>query len=299
MAALGGLVVAAAAAVREILTTPRDWALDALGWAAVVQAAQVVMLAWAWQRLGRTYWRDAPRGIAMRSFIAGWAARYVPGPPTGPAGKFLALREAGMPAGRIGVLLWVEQALQLGASLAVPALLLVPALGRLWLPAMLLGLGLATVIAMAGAQPRAVGWVARRLGVRKGAGAWPTPADAAISFAGMAGATALAGLAFHVTAVVVSDWPLGRWEEGMLAFAVASLVGYLAPFAPAGAGVRESVLVAMLGGRMGPGDALVAAVAARATAVVVDLALVGGYYGVARLPVGWRLRLAAHWNRRE
>ncbi len=299
-AALCGLALAVVAAVREVVLTPRTWALDALAWAAVVQAAQVAVLAWAWNRLGRASWAEAPAGTAMRSFAAGWVARYVPGPPTGPAGKFLALREASLPADRIGVLLWMEQALQLGAAVVVPALLVVPALGREWLPAALAGLVVGLAVALGGARPATVRWVARRLG-RRGGGpeGWVAPADAGAAFVGMATATLLAGLAFHITAVVVSDWPLGRWVEGTLAFCVASLIGYLAPFAPAGAGVRESVLVAVLGSQVGSANALVAAVAARATAVVVDGAFVGGYYGAMRLPAPWRLLLAAPWNKRE
>jgi uncharacterized membrane protein YbhN (UPF0104 family) len=57
------------------------------------------------------------------------------------------------------------------------------------------------------------------------------------------------------------------------AFALAWLVGLVAVYAPGGIGVREAVLVALLAGRIGTTDALLAATASRGVLTLCDLAL--------------------------
>ncbi|WP_373324362.1 hypothetical protein [Tepidiforma flava] len=79
-------------------------------------AAQVVLLAAGWRAIGRSHWPPGERWTWLRSFAHGWAARYVPGPPTGPAGKYLALRDAGMTVPAAAALLWVDQVLSLAAG---------------------------------------------------------------------------------------------------------------------------------------------------------------------------------------
>jgi len=68
--------------------------------------------------------------------------------------------------------------------------------------------------------------------------------------------------------------------EGVPAYPAAYVAGYVALFAPAGAGVREGVLVAFLGPILGAGAAVVALLARLWTTVVEllpALALAGGY----------------------
>ena len=59
------------------------------------------------------------------------------------------------------------------------------------------------------------------------------------------------------------------------AFAIAWLAGLLAVYAPGGLGVRETVLVALLSGRVGAADALVVAAASRLILILVDVVLAG------------------------
>jgi uncharacterized membrane protein YbhN (UPF0104 family) len=59
----------------------------------------------------------------------------------------------------------------------------------------------------------------------------------------------------------------------MGAFAVAWLAGLVAIYAPGGLGVREAVLVALLGGRIGAANALVVAAASRLMLILVDVLL--------------------------
>lgn len=55
------------------------------------------------------------------------------------------------------------------------------------------------------------------------------------------------------------------------AFALGYVAGFVAPFAPAGLGVREGVLVALLGPAIGVGEAIVTAALSRLVYVVADL----------------------------
>jgi hypothetical protein len=291
-----GLALAAAVVIagREIWRNHEGWAVDALGWAALLYGAQVAMLAVGWHWLGEGTWPGRGRRVWLRAFVHGWVARYLPGPPTGPAGKYLALRDAGAEAPAIAALLWVEQVLQLAASIAVPAALVLPAFGPGWWWASAGGLAAAAALALGGAQPGLVRRLSGRFGPRgERSGVSVAPGTALLSFGAMAAAALLAGLAFHVVAVVVSPWPLSRWEEGVAVFALASLAGYVTPFAPSGAGVRESVIVALLGGELGAATALTVAVVARATAVLVDAVVAASYFGAGRIGRGLARRASA------
>jgi glycosyltransferase 2 family protein len=81
----------------------------------------------------------------------------------------------------------------------------------------------------------------------------------------------LIGASFWMTArafvpVSPSDLPLYTG-----AFAAAWIVGLIAIYAPGGIGVREAILVAILGSRIGSAEALVVAAASRAVFTVADL----------------------------
>jgi uncharacterized membrane protein YbhN (UPF0104 family) len=79
--------------------------------------------------------------------------------------------------------------------------------------------------------------------------------------------------------------------EGVPAFPAAYLAGYVALFAPAGAGIREGVLVALLGPIMGAGAAVVALVARLWTTVVEllpALVLASGYMRTSKKGGGER-----------
>ncbi len=88
---------------------------------------------------------------------------------------------------------------------------------------------------------------------------------------------ALAGWSFNGLMVYVLMRPLAGHPQGTLlvsvgAFSLSWAVGFLAVFAPAGAGVREAVMVAVLGAATTPATALTVALLCRALAVVADAA---------------------------
>jgi len=70
------------------------------------------------------------------------------------------------------------------------------------------------------------------------------------------------------------------------AFAAAYVLGYVALFAPAGLGVREGFLVAFLAPTLGPGGAVLTAVAARVWTTLVEVIPAGAFWlaGFGRRP---------------
>lgn len=294
------LAGASVLAVRQVVRVHEGWALDALGWAALLMVAQVAAMAAGWAALGSGWWAGLERGAAVRSFAAGWASRYVPGPPTGPAGKLVVLRASGMRTEQVVAMLWVDQVTGLSAAVAVPSLLALTDSDGPWRWLAPGGLAAAGCTLALATRPRLVRRLSRWLGRGLTPGAAPAPGATGAAFTAYLLGGLLAAAAFHVTAVVVSPWPGSGWDDAMLAFSFASLVGFLTPFAPSGAGVRETVIVALLGGTIGATEALTAAVVARATAVAVDGALLAGYWLTVRLPAGRlaRARRATASNRR-
>jgi glycosyltransferase 2 family protein len=98
-----------------------------------------------------------------------------------------------------------------------------------------------------------------------------------ISYRGLARTMvwALAGWSVNGLMVYVLMRQLAGHPQGLLlvsvgAYSLSWAVGFLAVFAPAGAGVREAVMVAVLGARTTPATALTVALLCRAFSVVAD-----------------------------
>jgi glycosyltransferase 2 family protein len=103
------------------------------------------------------------------------------------------------------------------------------------------------------------------------------PLEQGVSFAGLARtiAWAIASWAFNGLTIYVLMRQLAGHPQGTLlvsvgAYALSWTAGFLAVFAPAGAGVREAVMVAVLSTRTTTGIALTIALVTRATAVLCD-----------------------------
>jgi glycosyltransferase 2 family protein len=98
-----------------------------------------------------------------------------------------------------------------------------------------------------------------------------------VSFAGLARTIAWAiaswtfnGLTIYVLMRQLAGHPQGTLLVSVGAYALSWTAGFLAVFAPAGAGVREAVMVAVLGTRTTTAIALTIALVTRATAVLCD-----------------------------
>lgn len=264
--AAGG-VLAGAAVLLCALAVARQWdevrSLD-LRWspgpAAGAVAAVVVAnltLAWAWGWLVRRLGADLPWGPAMRVWWTGQLGRYLPtGLGSVPARVVLGRRE-GVPARVLAVATGAEPATIVAVCAGVAGLLLPAPLAAVAVPSALAGATALLVVVARVTGPARLSWTAaagftglqagqvlvRALGFSWLLGlAAPTAAMAAVPLATVAGAV---GLAY--------------------------LVGFLAVFAPGGAGVREAVLVATLAAPVGVAPAAAAAVAWRLLELAVEL----------------------------
>jgi len=188
-------------------------------------------------------------------FFQAQLGKYVPGSVWQYAGRTASAAAEGVPArvcaGSIGI--------ELGSSALAAgtlALLLVGWLGALGLVAAAIVLG-AIVARPGGRMLETRSWI--------GAGleawlfylaVWP-----------------LLGLGFWLCASAVTPTPSRDIPYFAASFAVAWLAGLVAVYAPGGIGVREAVLVALLAGRIGAAEALLAATASRGILTLADLAL--------------------------
>lgn len=270
--------VAAVTAAGQVDDRRGGWALAPLGYVVALCFAQVALLASAWTVILRRV-SSSPVGAAAgaRSFLLGWLSRYLPGPPTGPAGKYLATCRAGYPPGEVSAALFYEQVLQLGATAAVPALTFPFLFGARWLWLVPIAAALTAAGAVLAVQPaviRRLGRLAGRAGMRSAADVRPLPLRLLI-LPGLLtlAASFLPALAFHLVAWTVTPWPLDDVGSAVFIFGLASFVGFVIPFLPSGAGAREAVIVGLMAASIGHAGAISSAVVARAVGVLLDAAI--------------------------
>lgn len=277
-------LVAVAFGVRYLVGTgvdARDIGISTLPLLAMLFVVQLAALMAAWGMLLRDTVRTPPGfRVTFASFVLGWLSRYLPGPPVGPAGKLLVARHAGIPGHAAGTALAHEQLLQLAAAVLLPSITAGFFLGAEWQvwtgPLALAMVAVGVLGIRSGAIARLSAWVGIRLGVQTELVNVAAKPRAVIPFLLLMLAAIASGLIFHVAAVQLSGWDGSRVGASLCIFGIASLAGYIAPFAPSGAGVREAALVALLGPTIGPTEALGVAVAVRALAVMFDGVLLAG-----------------------
>jgi len=218
---------------------------------------------------------------SLRVFFTANLGRYLPGKLWQIAGLAYLARGEGVPGGTATAAAVLGQAFSLaGATLLGAGVLLQsgrgPAFGGGWVAAVLL------VLLLGATFPGILKlllplWF--RLARQKIPGGFRPDAGFGVRWMGLyAIGWALQGVAFWI--LVRSLGFQLTLMEGVPAFPAAYVVGYVALFAPAGVGIREGVLVALLGPVLGAGAAVVA-LAARLWTTIVELLpalpLAGGY----------------------
>lgn len=93
----------------------------------------------------------------------------------------------------------------------------------------------------------------------------------------------LYGVAFWSTGRALFAVPTSALARYMGVFALAWLAGLVAVFAPGGIGVREAVIVALLGSRLGEANAIVLAATSRIVLTAIDLVAGAVAFGVPAL----------------
>ena len=250
----------------------------------------IVAYGLVWPLLLRALGAPVP-GDALAIFLQSQLGKYIPGGVWHYAGRVALARARGVPA-RLGVAsLGVEIAASATAAAIVAAFVLHVLVA---LPlAILVGLVVATPRLVPGLSGRVTGLAARLVGrVYPAAGVDVRPA-----FGALPHATALYlpvfvvyGIAFWLTGRAFVPIPASDFVYYSAVFALGWLTGMVVVFAPGGIGVREAVLVAFLGPKVGHGEAIVIAGTSRVLLTSADVVAGTAAIGLAR----WRaLRPAA------
>ena len=227
-----------------------------------------------------------PLGRLTKVFVYSWIGRYVPGKVAYVLGRFYLGRSVGLSSTALVGSIAYENVLLVAAASAFATITLVPALAvqsENFLPYLALpAIALAGVIAL---HPRVLGRVLpvvlRLLGRESTEVDWLLPVpEMAKLVAFYFGAFSLNGLGFYLLIVSLTSYSPGHLPLAMGAFTLAGVIGMISLFAPAGLGVREGVLVAVLQFTMPVEVAILVALAARGWATVIDLLLVGGCFAV-------------------
>jgi len=229
------------------------------------------------------------RGLGWRVLLAAtWIpplGKYVPGKVASVAWAVWLLHDRQVPGSAVlrAVFFQTGLSVMIGLVMAIPLMIWQPAglpLAIAWLgAAALLALGLAVL------HPRVflaannlVLRVLRRPPVED-----TLSAQAYLGAAGtIFGQILLQGLAMWLLAEAFAEVSAGDIPLFISATSLANTVGFLAIFAPAGLGVREGLLLVVLGPAIGPGPAAILAAAMRLIQVLLDVVMAGAGYGLLR-----------------
>ena len=269
------------------LESPR--VLAAVGVAALIYALIIPISAWAWSRLLAR--QGEAWGVARLAGLMGimQLAKYIPGNVAQHASRAALALRAGMGGRALAVTVVQETVLATAASLMVglPALALsAPGLTQIpegaRVPMLVAGVLLAVAVLVLGSvtvSPAQLAdhhsrW-ARALG---GAGGLPGPATTL---------PAIAAYMVNYVVIGIGLWLVAR-SAGLplqvdlalvtAAFSLAWLLGFLAPGAPAGLGVREGIMLILLAGAAPDPHLLLFVMLARAVTLLGDgVCFVGGW----------------------
>jgi glycosyltransferase 2 family protein len=261
-----------------------DWAqvTDAAGqlrpgWVALsllFAVAGLLTASLVWQALLADLGSPLPLRVAARTLLVGQLGKYVPGSVFAVLAQTEMVSRHEVPRSRaaLAALLQLALSVAVGAAVAVAALPVLTTAPELrWAALALLAV---TVVALAPPVLRRLLDLALRLARRP-------PLARTISSRGL-----LRALGWQLAAWVLLGlhiWALGRGldAEGHLlavavgSFALAWVAGFLVVVTPAGAGVREAVLIAALTPVLGAGPAVVVSLVSRGLMTVGDVVAAG------------------------
>lgn len=227
-----------------------------LGVLALVYAASNLLLALAWWHLLAKLCVEASLGWALRAYAVSQLAKYVPGN----VFQFAGRQAIGVAAGISNSPLAKSTALEIVFLLVCGSLFAPLILPLLWRQP---GVEIVSVVGFIVFGALAI-WIASRLGDRR----FVLAALCYIAF------LALSGVLFAATYEVAGGGGIAASALPSLvsAYVLAWLAGLVTPGAPAGIGVREAVLLFLLGGEASAPVILLAVVMGRAVTVVGDFA---------------------------
>ena len=274
LAIIGFAVSDLAGAWSRLRVQPVEWDVRPalLVASALATWAMYAILIEAWRSMLRGWGDRLSFGAAARIWTVSSLGKYIPG-------KVWAIAGIAVMAQRAGVRRWtamasavVLQALAVGTGAAIVGTAGSASLESRypWVPAALLAL---VVVSVAGIAlllwPPFIGRLLRLVRVEaKGS----SPGAPAVVVGALANLTAWAGygLAFWLLARGLFAAPALTPALAMATFAASYVAGLLFLPAPAGLGVRESVVILMLGGALGESSALALAIASRVLLTITE-----------------------------
>jgi glycosyltransferase 2 family protein len=237
----------------------------ALAGAAALATVAVVEAAFVWLEILRGL-GASPRRHWAAIFLQAQLGKYVPGSVWQYAGRAALARVEAAPLRVVAASMTAEVAAGVLAGGVIASLLV-----GLW--AFVAVLAVASGTCVVGARlflrrPRIRDFIERRAGGRAFARTLRATIRGAALYLLIWGPV---GFGFWMTARALFGVPLSAVGYYAGAFAVASLAGLFAFFAPVGLGVREAVIVALLRPRLGTADAVLLAGVSRGILTVVDI----------------------------
>ncbi|HEX5479980.1 MAG TPA: lysylphosphatidylglycerol synthase domain-containing protein [Dehalococcoidia bacterium] len=254
--------------------------IGALCVAMLLFALSTLLLASAWIAVlnGSTQDRPAARVRLYVAFAVAWIARYVPGTVPFFAGKVYLARNLGYRSRPLLIATGIENVLEILVAGFIGSVLLVVA-GGTESSALYALAGVAAATALVALHPAVFSRLANRiltLAKRE-----PVPHDAFPSTRTLAAASvfiALNQLTNGIALLIILRATAGAgWSDLPLVTAAQSLAGVaglLVVIAPAGFGVRDGALAALLATRVAVGAAALAAIVMRLVSICADVILV-------------------------
>ena len=234
-------------------------------------AVGVVLGFRAWRDILTAFGMEVARPMGIRLFLAGFLGKFVPGRVWGALAQAEIGRRAGISPARMAATFLVNFTVVLVTG-GLVALLVAPAVlgtATIWLAAPVL------LIAAVAARPRLVGSLvalAARLMRRKSPDWTPSGPGLRRALLWQSLAWPISGLHVWMLAMLAGAPAPASLPVALGGFALATIAGVAAVFAPDGVGVREVVLITALSAVLPVTDAAVVAVASRVLCTVGELA---------------------------
>lgn len=244
----------------------------------------IIIQALIWRLLVQHLDRTDRPGLAQlpKVFLYSWVGRYVPGKIAYVAGRIFLGRSIGFSMPVLAGSMGYEMVLLLAAGSAFATLTVLPSVAveseMVWPYLALPVLAIGALIAL---HPRTLRLgmqiVARVLGREDLQLDWILPPRQIVRFGLLYLLVfCLVGVSFYLLVISITPYPLRYLPLAAGTFALAGVVGLISVVTPAGIGVREGVIVAVLQITMPLELAILVSLVARVWATAVDLLIVGG-----------------------
>jgi hypothetical protein len=239
-------------------------------------------LVWRWLAAHFSDGRTIPLGQTIKMYIYSWTGRYTPGKVAYVIGRFYLGRRAGISAAALVGSMAYENILLLVAGSALVTLTLLPTLAiesesvlpYIALPVLALGgiIALQPLFLRPGLQ-----FALRMLGRDDWRVDWMLPLRRLVQVGSVyAAGYTLSGIGFYLMILSLTPFSAGYIPLAIGTLTVAGIAGMVSVITPAGLGVREGVITAVLQFVMPVELAVLVSIVARVWATAVDAALVLG-----------------------